>query len=69
MHQLEEEFQKKRKGLNLPSSISLHHSPFFEGKELRVEFQFETMEEYQSIVSALLLLSDREEFQEILQST
>ena len=69
MHQLEEEFQKKRKGLNLPSSISLHHSPFFEGKELRVEFQFETIEEYQSIVSALSLLLDREEFQEILRST
>jgi ParB family transcriptional regulator, chromosome partitioning protein len=67
MHQLEEEFQKKRKGLNLPSSISLHHSPFFEGRELRVEFQFETMEEYQSILSALSLLPRKETFKEMIQ--
>jgi len=67
MHKLEEEFQKKRKDLNLPSRISLHHSPFFEGRELRVEFQFETMEEYQSILSALLLLPGKETFKEMIQ--
>jgi hypothetical protein len=67
MHQLEEEFQKKRKDLNLSSSISLHHSPFFEGRELKVEFQFETMEEYQSILSALSLLPRKETFKEMIQ--
>jgi hypothetical protein len=64
---LEEEFQKKRKDLNLSSSISLHHSPFFEGRELKVEFQFETMEEYQSILSALSLLPRKETFKEMIQ--
>ena len=65
MYQLEEEFQKKRKDLNLSSRISLHHSPFFEGKELRVEFQFETMEEYQSILKSLSNLADKKEFEEM----
>jgi ParB family transcriptional regulator, chromosome partitioning protein len=67
MHQLEEEFIKKRKNLSLPSNISLHHSPFFDGKGLRVEFQFETMEEYKGILSALSQLVDKEEFREMLK--
>jgi ParB family chromosome partitioning protein len=69
MHQLEEEFEKKKKALNLPSSVTLHHQPFFEGRGLRVQFQFEMMEEYQAILSALSLLSCREEFQDILRGT
>jgi len=69
MHQLEEAFEKKKKNLNLPSNISLHHQPFFEGKGLKVEFQFETMEEYRTILSHLSNFADKEEFQEILQST
>jgi len=69
MYQLEEEFEKKKKGLNLPSSVTLHHQPFFEGRGLRVQFQFETMEEYQAVLSALSLLSGREEFQDILRGT
>jgi len=69
MHQLEEEFEKKKKGLNLPSSVTLHHQPFFEGRGLRVQFQFETIEEYQAVLSALSLLSGREEFQDILRGT
>jgi hypothetical protein len=68
MHQLEEKFQKKRKDLNLPSQISLHHSPFFEGKELRVEFQFETMEEYQAILKSLSNLSEKKEFEEMFET-
>ena len=67
MHQLEEKFEKKRKDLNLPSSISLHHPPFFEGRELRIEFQFETMEEYRSILSFLSNLRIRKSFKEMIQ--
>ncbi len=67
MHQLEEEFQKKRKDLNLPSRISLHHSPFFEGKELRVEFQFETIEEYRATLDTLSSLADKKEFEEMVK--
>jgi len=69
LNQMEKAFEKNRKDLNLPSNISLHHPPFFEGKGLKIEFQFETAEEYQSIVSFLSLLSEREEFKEILRST
>ncbi len=69
MHQLEEGFEKKKKGLNLPSSVTLHHQPFFEGRGLRVQFQFETMEEYQAVLSALALLPGRKEFQDILRGT
>lgn len=68
MHQLEEEFEKRRKSLNLPSNISFHHQPFFEGRGLKVEFQFETREEYKAILSTLSQLVDKEEFKELIQS-
>jgi ParB family chromosome partitioning protein len=67
MHHMEKEFEKKRKALNLPHPILLYHSPFFEGRELRVEFQFATMEEYQSILSALSALPGKETFKQIIQ--
>jgi len=68
MRQMEEEFEKKRKALNLESAVSLQHSPYFEGKELKIEFQFRTMEEYQTIVSSLSQLGGKEEFKELIQS-
>jgi hypothetical protein len=68
MHQLEEAFEKKKKNLNLPSNLSFHHPPFFEGRGLRAEFQFETMEEYRAILSTLSQLMNEEEFKEILRS-
>jgi ParB family chromosome partitioning protein len=67
MHHMEKEFEKKRKALNLPHPISIYHSPFFEGRELRVEFQFATMEEYQTILSALSALPGKETFKQIIQ--
>jgi len=67
LNQLEKAFEEKRKDLNLPSNISLHHPPFFEGKRLKIEFQFETKEEYRSMVSSLSLLADKKEFREILE--
>ena len=68
MHRMEEKFEEKKRELNLPSNISLRHPPFFEGQGLRVEFQFETMEEYRSAVSSLSRLAGQKEFQEIVQS-
>jgi len=68
MHQMEEEFEKKRKALNLPSGVSLHHPPYFERKGLRIEFQLETLEEYRSIISSLSVLPEKKEFKEMLQS-
>jgi len=67
MRQWEEKFEKKRKELNLPSSVSLHPPPFFEGTGLRVDFQFKTVEEYRSILSALVLLPEKKEFQEMIE--
>jgi ParB family chromosome partitioning protein len=66
LNQLEKAFEKKRKDLNLHSNISLHHPPYFEGKRLKVEFQFETIEEYRSVVSSLSQLADTEEFKELI---
>jgi hypothetical protein len=66
MHQLEETFEKKKKGLNLPSSVGLYHQPFFEGRGLKVEFQFETMEEYVSILSTLSTLPGLEAFKQMI---
>ncbi len=68
MHRLEEEFERKRKDLNLRSNISLHHRPFFEGRGVTVEFQFETSEEYKAILSSLSDLADKKEFEEMLRS-
>jgi len=67
MHRLEEEFEKKRRDLNLPSKVVLNHHPFFEGKGLRLELQFETMEEYRSLLDSLSSLVDKKEFEEMLQ--
>jgi ParB family chromosome partitioning protein len=68
LNQMEKAFEKKRKDLNLPSNILLHHPPFFEGKRLKIEFQFETTDEYQAILKSLSSLSDKKEFEEIIQS-
>ncbi|MCJ7784876.1 MAG: hypothetical protein MUP41_13165, partial [Desulfobacterales bacterium] len=68
LNQMEKEFEKNRKDLNLPSNISLHHPPFFEGKRLKVEFQFETAEDYRVILKSLSSLPDKKEFEEIIQS-
>jgi ParB/RepB/Spo0J family partition protein len=68
-HQLEEKFEKKKKGLNLPSSLSLHHQPFFEGRGLKVEFQFETMEQYRAILKSLSGLADKKEFEEMIRQS
>ncbi len=67
MRQWEEKFEKKKKELNLPSNVSLHHFPFFEGTGLRVEFQFKTVEEYRSVLSSLLLLPEKKEFEEMIE--
>ena len=66
MQQMEDQFEKKSKALSLPPKVFLHHQPYFEGKGLRIEFQFETMEEYQSILSSLSSLANKKELQEII---
>jgi ParB/RepB/Spo0J family partition protein len=66
MTQLEEEFHEKRRDLNLPSSIVLNPPPFFEGKGLRMTFQFHSIEEYRSILSSLTALGEKKEFHEMI---
>jgi len=67
MRQMEKGFEKKRRDLKLPPHLSLHHQPFFEGGGLRIEFQFETMEEFRSILSSLSVLPEKKEFQEMFE--
>ncbi len=67
LHRLEEGFEKKKKELNLHSKVLLQHSPFFEGKGGKIEFQFENMKDYRSIIASLLKLADKKEFEEILE--
>ena len=67
-HQMEEEFEKRRRDLNLPSNLLIHHQPFFEGRGLRVEFEFETMEEYRAVLSCLSNLAGKGEFIEMVQN-
>lgn len=66
MSRIEERFERKKRELNLPPNVSLHHPPFFEGRGLKIEFQFETMDEYRSVISSLSLL-DKTELEEMLQ--
>jgi hypothetical protein len=66
MRRMEEMFEEKKKELGLPSDISLRPPPFFEGKGLKVEFHFETIEEYQRILSALSLLLEKEAFKQMI---
>jgi ParB/RepB/Spo0J family partition protein len=66
MRQMEEEFEKKRRALHLAPAVSLQHPPYFEGKELKMEFQFRTMEEYRAIVDSLSRLAGKEEFKELI---
>jgi ParB family chromosome partitioning protein len=68
MQQLEEKFGKRKKSLNLPSNLSLYHPPFFEGKGLKVEFQFDTMEEYKAILKSLSSLADKKELEEMIKN-
>lgn len=68
MSQAEKRFDRSRRKLNLPSKVFLRHPQHFEGKDLRVEFQFQTMEEYRTIVSSLSQLGEKEEFKELIDS-
>jgi hypothetical protein len=68
LNQMEKAFEKKRKELNLPSNISFYHPPFFEGKRLKIEFQFETTEEYRGILSALSALPEKDGFKQLIET-
>jgi len=69
MSQLETEFERNRKDLNLPPGVSLSHPPFFEGKGLRIGFQFQSIEEYRSVLSSLSSLGENEEFRAMIDPT
>ena len=66
MHRLEETFDEKRKAFHLPAGLSVHHQPYFEGKGLRIELRFETLEQYRSLLASLSVLSEKEAFREML---
>lgn len=67
MKGLEEAFEARRKALRLPEGITLHHSPYFEGKGLRMELRFESVEEYRAILSALSELPNQEVFRKLVE--
>jgi hypothetical protein len=67
IRQLEERFEKGRRALNLPPGVFLNHPPSFEGKGLKVDFQFKTLEQYQAVLSALSVLPERVEFKEMIR--
>jgi len=69
MSRLEELFDVNRKGLNLPSGLAVLHPPYFEGKGLKVELRFETLQEYRSLVNSLSGLPEKEAFQDLLAGT
>jgi ParB/RepB/Spo0J family partition protein len=66
LHRLEETFHEKKKTLHLPAGLSVHHEPYFEGKGLRIELRFGTLEEYQSHIASLSALSEKEAFLDML---
>jgi ParB-like chromosome segregation protein Spo0J len=68
MRLLEERFEKGRKALNLPPGVVVQHPPFFEGKGLKVEIQFKTIEQYQALLSALAALPEKQDFEELIKN-
>jgi ParB/RepB/Spo0J family partition protein len=66
LHRLEETFHEKKKTLHLPAGLSVHHEPYFEGKGLRIELRFGTLEEYRSHIASLSALSEKEAFLDML---
>jgi ParB family chromosome partitioning protein len=66
--QLEDRFEQKKRGLNLPQTISLSPPPNFEGKKIRISFEFETLEEFQSLLSLLSPLTEKTEFKELMEN-
>jgi hypothetical protein len=67
-HQLEQSFEQKRRSLDLPPHAVIDHSPHFEDKSLKITFQFKTMEEYRSILSAFTQLTDSKELEEMIRN-
>lgn len=65
--ELERTFEERRKDFNLPPNISLFHSPFFEGKEWRIELRFETLEQYRNALSFLSQLAEERKFEEFIK--
>jgi ParB-like chromosome segregation protein Spo0J len=65
--QLEERFRQRRAKLNLPPVISLDHSPHFEGRRLKMEFQFASMEEFRTILTSLSQLAEKKELEEMIE--
>lgn len=65
--ELERSFEERQKGLNLPPNISLFHSPFFEGREWRIELRFETLEQYRRALSFLSQLAEERRFEELIK--
>ena len=65
--QMEMDFESRKRNLDLSSGISIYHSPHFEDPTLRIEFQFETLEEYRAVVSSLAALSEKEAFREMVE--
>jgi len=64
----EEEFRQRRANLQLPPGVALDHASNFEGKKLKMELQFESVEDLRAILSALNNLADRKELEEILRN-
>ncbi len=67
MVRMEEQFLEKEKRLNLPPEVSLHHPPYFEGRGLRMTFQFETLEQYRSLLAVFSALLERKDFEELIE--
>jgi ParB/RepB/Spo0J family partition protein len=67
MSEMEERFEKGKRELNLPRDVALNHPPYFEGRGLKAEFQFRTMEEYRSALSFLSHMAEEEPFRELLE--
>jgi ParB family transcriptional regulator, chromosome partitioning protein len=63
---LEDSFEERRKGLHLGSTVRLEHPPHFEGKGLKLGFQFERSDQFREILSSLIEIADREDLAAML---
>ncbi len=65
--ELERTFEKERKDLTLPPNIFLSHSPYFEGREWRIELRFETLEQYRHALLFLSKLAEEKRFVDLVK--
>jgi hypothetical protein len=67
LSRVEEKFAADKKQLGLPDSVRLSHDPFFETRQLKVEFSVETSQQFRDVAARLLRAAQEPVLDELLR--